>query len=345
MAYEKETKTVEAALQKADDDGSFEAAIATFGEVDKDSDIVMPGAFGSRPVSVLPAHDNTHVPLGKTGVEERGDLAVAVGRFNVEIPAAKNWHSSIKFDLANPPAVQEWSWGFTPVEVAFEEQDGKQVRILHKVDLREVSPVLRGASVGTGTLFAKSADPHKTETSDGPWDAATHGRRLTAGAKASGAYALVQGDLGHFLHHEVGQKGEIGPANLRACLAGIAALKGVAPGSSLPPEQRRGVYEHLAKHLKDAGLEPPELGDKPGLRLVDQLKLASWDAESALARISEIIEDRPLGDEAKAAALEMAKSHAELIAQLRSLAEGHMPEDEAARAAARFLAVTSGMAD
>ncbi len=152
-----ERKTVGAAIKAAGDDGSFEAVIATFGVVDKDGDVVEPGAFGSHPVPVLPAHDPQHVPLGKTIIEERGDLAVAVGQFNLEIEAARDWHSSIKFDLANmTPAVQEWSWGFRPIKAAPGQVDGIQVRRLVEIDQREVSPVLRGASVGTATLSAKA---------------------------------------------------------------------------------------------------------------------------------------------------------------------------------------------
>lgn len=150
-----EYKTVGATIKQAGDDGTFEAVIATFGALDKDGDIVEPGAFGDAVVSVLPSHDSGSVPLGKTAIRESGLLAIAAGSFNLEVSAAKEWHSALKFDLDHPPAVQEWSWGFRPAEFRFEERDGEQVRVLSKVDLLEVSPVLRGASVGTRTISAK----------------------------------------------------------------------------------------------------------------------------------------------------------------------------------------------
>ena len=333
-----EHKMVGVALKEAGEDGTFKAVIATFNEIDSDDDIVRPGAFGDLPVSVLPSHRMEHVPLGKTVIEEQGKLALAVGRFNLEIGAAADWHSALKFDLDNPPAVQQWSWGFRPIVFSFEEHEGRQIRILEEIDLREVSPVLRGASVGTGTLSAKSEGAHETETSVDPWDAPDNARRLTAGAKDSCAFAIILGDQGHFLHHMVDEKGDVGAASVHACLAGIAVLKGARGASTLDAEQRQGVYDHLAGHLKDADFEPPELGDKPGIRLVDQVRLATYDAQAVLKRIEQATGNRSLGKDAKATVLEMAEQHGELMKSLRGLAKNMLPEDAVARAAARFLA-------
>ena len=338
MSHAVEHKSCGVTIKAVGDDGSFEAAIATFGELDHDRDIVMPGAFGTLPVSVLPSHDSQHVSMGKTLVEERGNTAVAVGQFNLNIQAAREWHSSLKFDLANPPSIQEWSWGFRPVEFSFEERDGQQIRILSKVDLREVSPVLRGASIGTGTLSAKSLKAHTTKTVNEPWDAPAHARRLVGDAEKSDAFALLSGGRGCFLHHMIDEEGKTGAANIRACVAGIACLMGARGVTTLSEDQRQGVYKHLASHLADASIEAPKLGDKPGIKFVDQVQLATWDAETVLARVAQIMADRPLGKEAKAATMVMAERHAQLMLALKSLAEGMLPEDAAARAAASFLA-------
>ncbi len=333
-----EYKRVAAALKQVGEAGEFEAVIATFGEIDLDGDIVEHGAFGDATISVLPAHDAMHVPLGKAHIEERDKLAVAVGQFNMEIEAARDWHSALKFDLANPPPVQEWSWGFRPIEASQDTVDEQTVRRLIELDMREVSPVLRGASVGTGTLSAKSEGAHETETSVDPWDAPDNARRLAQGIKFQEAYALVQDDRGHFLHHMVDADGKPGAASVHACLAGIAVLKGARGASTLDAEQRQGVYDHLASHLKDADFEPPELGDKPGIRLVDQVRLATYDAQAVLKRIEQATGNRSLGKDAKATVLEMAEQHGELMKSLRGLAENMLPEDAVARAAARFLA-------
>ena len=149
-------KTIDAGIKQAGEDGSFEAVIATLGVVDRDGDIVEPGAFGNATVQVLPAHDSGSVPLGKAQIVERGNLAIAVGQFNMEIQKAIDWSSSLRFDLKSPPAIQEWSWGFRIEEASSDTIDGEPVRHLIDVDTFEVSPVLRGASIGTGTLSAKS---------------------------------------------------------------------------------------------------------------------------------------------------------------------------------------------
>lgn len=148
-------KTFRGEIKQLGDDGSFEAVIATLNVVDSDGDIILPGAFQNATVSVLPAHDSRSVMLGKAKMEDRDDKAIAVGKYNLDIPTAKDWHSALKFDLKTPPAIQEWSFAFRIVESSMETRDGEDIRILEKLDVMEVSPVLRGAGVGTITLTAK----------------------------------------------------------------------------------------------------------------------------------------------------------------------------------------------
>jgi hypothetical protein len=62
-----------------------------------------------------------------------------------------------------------------------------------------------------------------------------------------------------FIHHEVDSNGKVGPANVRACISGIAVLNGGRGGAKIPASDRRGIYNHLARHLRDAGHEPPPL--------------------------------------------------------------------------------------
>lgn len=135
----------------------FSATIATLGVVDSDNDVLLPGAFGTiQGVPVLPAHDQGHHPIGKATVTEEDDRVIARGEFNTSTAAGSDWCQATKFDLDpsfGPPAV-EWSWGFLPTEWRMGDLDGQRVRFIERVDLLEVSPVLRGASVGTGTTCA-----------------------------------------------------------------------------------------------------------------------------------------------------------------------------------------------
>ncbi|ERM91897.1 peptidase U35 [Caldanaerobacter subterraneus subsp. yonseiensis KB-1] len=62
-----------------------------------------------------------------------------------------------------------------------------------------------------------------------------------------------------FIHHMVNKKGEVGAANIKACQSAIGFLNGAMGGTKIPDHDIQGVYNHLAKHLKDAGLEPPTL--------------------------------------------------------------------------------------
>ena len=51
--------------------------------------------------------------------------------------------------------------------------------------------------------------------------------------------------------------------NFKACSAGIAALNGARGGASIPEGDRHGVYQHLAKHIKDDfKRDAPELKDE-----------------------------------------------------------------------------------
>lgn len=62
-----------------------------------------------------------------------------------------------------------------------------------------------------------------------------------------------------FIHHFVGENGDAGPPSETACRTGIAVLNGARGGTTLRGDDRAGVYEHLARHLREAGIEPPEL--------------------------------------------------------------------------------------
>jgi hypothetical protein len=89
-------------------------------------------------------------------VVRAGWLGLADFTLNLATQTGKEWHETLKFDLATGQPVQEWSYGFQTLDYAFEQRDGMQVRVLKKLDCDEISPVLRGAGVGTGTLSIKA---------------------------------------------------------------------------------------------------------------------------------------------------------------------------------------------
>ncbi len=157
-------------IKDATKTGTVVAVFATMNVIDKDGDITLPGFFGKQATIMLPAHQWGHVPIGKGVIQEAGEQAVAEMKMNLDIPAAKDWHSAIMFDLAEGgEPLQEYSYGFTirpggsspggqdasgkeAYRTLRATPDGKPGCIVH-----EVSPVVVGAGEGTGTLSAKGA--------------------------------------------------------------------------------------------------------------------------------------------------------------------------------------------
>lgn len=293
-------------LKAIDGEGRGQAVIATLNAIDKDGDVTMPGAFGSQEVKVVPAHDWQHVPIGKASLSEQGDAALADFALNLDISSARDWHSALKFDLANKPPLQEWSYGFLIEKASFGEFDGQQVRFLEAVKVHEISPVMVGAGVGTRTVSVKGADAkratpaHSTETSDRAWDGPGNERKVRTG-EAAGYYNRIyawrdpEGDVGakqtwRFIHHFVSTGGDPGAASTRACTTGIAVLNGARGGTTIPDADRRGVFNHLARHLRDADVNVPELrsADECAVKLADQIKFALWEVEAAVERCSEV---------------------------------------------------------
>lgn len=153
-------------FKSVEEDGTASWVMATLNSIDSDGDVTLPGALGEQTFSIQPAHEHTHVPLGKARLYEEGNEAIVEARFNLDIPAARDWHSAIKFDLENPPSIQEYSYGYQPKEGGTKagEFQGQRVRFFQPksdgspgIDVYETSPVLRGAGVGTRTLAAKAA--------------------------------------------------------------------------------------------------------------------------------------------------------------------------------------------
>lgn len=138
---------------------------------------------------------------------------------------------------------------------------------------------------------------HHTETSDEAWDGPANEARLRLGEdeayyRKAFAWQDPEGDAGtkaayKFIHHAVSSAGEIGAANLTACSTGIGVLNGGRGGTTIPSGDRRGVYNHLAAHLRDADREPPELSGQTATGLFpDALRNAPWAMEpEALTRM------------------------------------------------------------
>ena len=110
---------------------------------------------------------------------------------------------------------------------------------------------------------------HHTATSTKAWDGPGNKAALKLGqdfAFYSRAFAWrdPKGDETKkvsykFIHHDVDGNGNPDAANIKGCQSGIGVLNGAMGGSNIPDADRKGVWRHLAAHLKDAKLEPGEL--------------------------------------------------------------------------------------
>lgn len=306
--------------------GTATVAIATFNVVDKDGDVTLPGFFGEQHAQMVPVHDWNHVPIGKGRVYEKGNQALVDVTFNLNIPAAKDWYEAIKFDKENPPSLQEFSYGYEVLDGGSKQGNfkGRAVRYLTPrpdgtagSKVFEFSPVLLGAGEGTGTVDVKSlareriaarkartgavglyqggVAPHETATVARSWDgvktvAALPDDALPSHLRTVYAWVDPAGDPElktsyKFPHHH----GVSGPANIRACLAGIAALNGATGGVDLSDADRKSVYDHLASHLKDADREPPALRTDVGIPSGKNLRFGD-EAANVLAGVAGLID-------------------------------------------------------
>lgn len=110
---------------------------------------------------------------------------------------------------------------------------------------------------------------HHTGTSDRNWDGPANEKNLPSGkdrAFYSRAYGWYDpnGDESvkstyKFIHHFVDADGTPSEAAVRACIVGIGVMNGGMGGTTIPQADHAGLWAHLAAHLKDAGMTPPEL--------------------------------------------------------------------------------------
>ena len=110
--------------------------------------------------------------------------------------------------------------------------------------------------------------PHSTRTSEAPWNGSASESKLGDASPGTMRREFAWVDAGadpdnkgsyKFPHHEVTASGGVGAANMRACISGIGVLNGGRGGARIPKADRRRIYVHLARHLRDGGHEPPAL--------------------------------------------------------------------------------------
>lgn len=131
---------------------------------------------------------------------------------------------------------------------------------LGTVDDADVALVAATSATATSPAVVLA---HHTETSDGAWDHESFRRlpNVMTLETARAAFAWVDSPVGNrvakttcgYMHHDVDEDGNVGPANLTACAAAIIAHRSI---TDMSDADHAAVYAHLAGHLRDAGQEP-----------------------------------------------------------------------------------------
>lgn len=135
--------------------------------------------------------------------------------------------------------------------------------------------------------------PHSTgvQSADTPWDASTMEKRTKTDqepAYYTRIFAFQNPDTDgsakfhyRFPHHHVSEAGAPGEANVRAARAIIGILNGARGGTTISDDDKKSVYNHVARHMEDGGVEPPA----PKFALDDDVSF-SYEADNSLARIA-----------------------------------------------------------
>lgn len=162
-------KTVMADVRVKDaDQGIVSLVFSTFNKVDKDGDVTLKGAFTGNPAVVLSAYGHKSwegaLPYGSGTIAEGEKEAVADVQFLLNTTHGRDAFEIVKH--LSEKGLQEWSYSLEGVESEKGTVDGKSVRILKKIFVKEISPVLRGAGSDTRTLDVKADDATPTKFSE-----------------------------------------------------------------------------------------------------------------------------------------------------------------------------------
>lgn len=145
-----EYKTGGASL-KSSGHGQVTAMFCRFNVIDHDGDIVLPTAFtNGQEVVMAWAHDWNRI-IGKGKIRVMPEGAYFDGKFFLETDAGREAYKTVKA----MGELSEWSWGFRVLKHQYVNIEGETVRQIERAEVFEVSPVLKGAGVGTHTVAIK----------------------------------------------------------------------------------------------------------------------------------------------------------------------------------------------
>lgn len=160
------TKALERVEVKDAAKGLVTAVISTFGVVDKDGDVTSKSSFTDGAEVVVSSYGHTSwegdLPIGKGSLSTTDSEAVADLQFFMDTPHGLAAFNTIK----GLGPLQEWSYSLENTIRKVGDLDGVECMFIESTTVKEVSPVLRGASINTRTLSAKADGLKFSEVAD-----------------------------------------------------------------------------------------------------------------------------------------------------------------------------------
>lgn len=282
-------KNFRAKFTEPDDEGHFTGYASVFELEDLDGDIIKPGAFKKtlaekKRFPFLWQH-MVQEPIGWVEMEEdEKGLKITNGKLILDVQRAAEARALMK-----EGAINGLSIGFEYVK--WENIDGGNGKIVTEIKLWEVSAVtfpaqpaamietvktldisklstdddigdVEGKDMNQDNLDLKSVIPYHdygNADEDAEWDAGKEVREADVETlkKICAWYDSENPDIKtsyKLPHHRAADL----KAVWRGVAAAMAALLGARGGVDIPEADRKGVYNHLAKHYKDFEKEPPE---------------------------------------------------------------------------------------
>lgn len=140
-------------LKLSGDAGAFSAVFVTLNVIDRDGDMVVPGAITNGEAVRIAAwgHAWGDLPVGKGVIYANDREAWVDGQFFLSTEQGRNTYETVK----GLGELQEWSFGFDILDSTPGTFKGERVRFLKRLKVHEVSPVLLGAGVRTRTTAIK----------------------------------------------------------------------------------------------------------------------------------------------------------------------------------------------
>lgn len=252
-----EVKAFESFEIKDEATGDVEAIIATLNVVDKDEDVITGDAIksGSKVKMSSYGHDVVGfmaagaLPVGKGVVTVEGDKVYFRGKVFTSTERGRDTITVLK-EMGRD---QEWSFGYRVMgqEVPDEEWRKRGARrMLTKLQVFEVSPVIVGAGMGTRTVSAKEAGAALAEEEA----YAEESTRATAGAKCLDPLPVDTPDPGAPPETDEEKARRLAEAET----ARLASEAGAAEVARLAEEKR----------LADEAAEIKRAGDEAAARLI-----------------------------------------------------------------------------